>query len=80
MIEVRTPSGARASRKPRASKASFGAAAGDLVRGLESLYERVPDLGTLVVGRRAKSLVRRLPSESPLGPDRDSYPEPDCGA
>ena len=69
MIAVRTFFKSTSTRKPRASKVRPGESAGDLVRGLESLHGRVPDLGaTVVVGRASrKSLVATVHAKSTVG-------------
>ena len=83
MIALRSSFDSIRPRKSRRAKVGTGAATGDLLRGLQPEHQQVRDLGTTVVGRRARSVDRRVSAKPSVGPnvtDADTYAEPDCGA
>jgi len=85
MIAIRSHSKRNCTSKPCNSNHCSCKPAGSLVRGLESLYTGVSNLGTALVGRSAmgKSVVRTMPTKSTVGSDSlgtESNAERECGA
>jgi hypothetical protein len=83
MIAVRTFFKSTSTRKPRASKARPSEPTGDLVRGDESVHGGMETMGSILVGRRTRSLDADLSAESTVGPNSsgaDPIAERECGA
>jgi hypothetical protein len=83
MIALRTFFKSTSTRKPRASKDRPSEPTGDLVRGNESVHGGMETMGSILVGRRTRSVDADLSAKSTVGSSSsgaDPIAERECGA